>query len=148
MLNSLSADDCYQYNSIELFKLVWGTVYFYPRSILGFPCQGCAGLNCWCLLSQLTAAARSWPTARRTLSQFLSFRIRGTKFLNYIIFANLLILRLSYCENARRVCASKSARPNILQFQSLKIYPSWILCCSETLLGSEIAKYVRSGKRS
>ena len=41
--------------------------------------------------------------ARRTLSQFWSFKIRRTTFLNYLKFANLLITRLSNCERVRQV---------------------------------------------
>ena len=49
-------------------------------------------------------------SARRTLSQFWNFKIRGTTFLDYMKFADLLILRLCNCERARRAFASLNAK--------------------------------------
>ena len=40
--------------------------------------------------------------SRQTLSQFWSFKIRRTTFLNYINYADLLIFRLLNCERVRR----------------------------------------------
>ena len=46
--------------------------------------------------------------ARRTFSQFCSFKIRRTTILNYIKFADLLIARLQNWERVRRALIKES----------------------------------------
>ena len=67
-------------------------------------------------------------TARRNFSQFWSFKIRRTTFLNYIRLANLLIVRLWNFEKVLRVvsillfyASTWPTRPNFSQFYSLQI---------------------------
>ena len=61
-----------------------------------------------CLTAQVVAVSLQLIASRRTLSQFWSFKIRHTTFLNYIKFVNLLIKRLNNCERVRRVLRKDS----------------------------------------
>ena len=59
--------------------------------------------------------------SRRTLSQFWSFKIRRTTFLNYIKFADLLILRLWNCEKFRRVASTIGFLTEIPKWSTLRM---------------------------
>ena len=55
----------------------------------------------------LSMCVRTSISARRAVSQFWSFKIRRTTFLNYIKFVDPRILRLQNCERARRVSSTE-----------------------------------------
>ena len=74
--------------------------------------------------------------ARLTLSQLWSLRIHGTTFLNYMIFADLLISRLWNCVRAGRV-SGETDRHKMGDTSPTSQFPCnpWLTSCQDLLVG-------------
>ena len=73
--------------------------------------------------STTTPSGKMYVLTRPILSQLWSFKIRRTTFLNYIKFANLLILRLSKLGKGRSGCSILSSK--VVMFDSISSCLSW-----------------------